>query len=203
LVLAMLTDTITAARQSRAVTEVCVITSDDTIARAACHAGARALFDPVPGGHPDPLNTALRYAEAILGHTDTDLAVIHGDLPALRSTELTDAITAATAHRRSFVTDRQGAGTTALFAFNAALLPSFGPDSAARHRASGTVPLAGRWPGLRTDVDTCADVIAAAHLGLGPLTRDTLRHTARPRCAEQQPTARVPSDEPVVLARPW
>jgi 2-phospho-L-lactate/phosphoenolpyruvate guanylyltransferase len=46
--------------------------------------------------------------------------------------------------------------------------PHFGPGSAVAHAASGARPLDGDWPSLRRDVDTPADLTAAARLGLGP-----------------------------------
>ena len=59
-------------------------------------------------------------------------------------------------------------------ASGAALEPRFGGGSAARHRASGAVPLDGAWPSLRRDVDTAADLAAALHLGVGAHTRAAL-----------------------------
>jgi 2-phospho-L-lactate guanylyltransferase len=44
-------------------------------------------------------------------------------------------------HRRSFISDRHGTGTSALFGFGAALEPRFGADSALRHRRSGAFEL--------------------------------------------------------------
>jgi 2-phospho-L-lactate guanylyltransferase len=61
-------------------------------------------------------------------------------------------------------------GTAALCAFGTALDPQFGPDSCARHRRSGAIELTGAWPGLRCDVDTPADLVAARRLGVGAAT---------------------------------
>jgi len=83
-------------------------------------------MDPTPVGHLDPLNAALRTAEAaIRSHTD-NVAVLQGDLPALQARELAQALSAARAAPRSFVSDRHGTGTAALFAFGVPL----DPDSA-------------------------------------------------------------------------
>ncbi len=57
--------------------------------------------------------------------------------PRFRPQNWPSAIAAARAHPRSFVADRHGTGTSALFAFGVALDPRFGPDSARRHRRSG------------------------------------------------------------------
>jgi 2-phospho-L-lactate guanylyltransferase len=72
---------------------------------------------------------------------------------------------------RAFVADTAGTGTTLLAAAPGVPLgPRFGPDSAARHAASGATALAGAWPSLRRDVDTAADLAEALVLGVGAAT---------------------------------
>ncbi|BCI52577.1 2-phospho-L-lactate guanylyltransferase [Mycolicibacterium litorale] len=166
-VLAMLLDTIAAAA---AVASVIVVTPDPVAADAARALGAQVLADPTPPGHPDPLNNAIGAAEAVLRETTPNVIALQGDLPALQSRELAEAIAAARAHPRSFVGDRHGTGTSALFAFGVALDPRFGPDSAEQHRRSGAVELTGAWPGLRCDIDTPEDLATARGLGVGPRT---------------------------------
>lgn len=170
-VLAMLLDTITAAA---AVAPVTVVTPDRVAAEAARGLGARVIDDPTPAGHPDPLNNAIAEAESRLRRESPNLIVLQGDLPALRSDELAGAVSAARAQPRSFVGDRHGTGTAALFAFGVALNPCFGADSARRHRDSGAVELTTPWPGLRCDIDTPDDLAAARLLGMGPATSRTL-----------------------------
>jgi 2-phospho-L-lactate/phosphoenolpyruvate guanylyltransferase len=128
------------------------------------------LADPTPEGHPDPLNNAIAAAERSMAGAFTNTVVLQGDLPALQTQELTQAIAAARAYRRSFVADRLATGTAALCAFGADLDPEFGADSAERHRRSGAIELTGAWPGLRCDVDTPADLVAARRLGVGAAT---------------------------------
>ncbi len=169
-VLAMLIDTVTAAAAVPAVRSVVVVTPDPTAAAAATALGARVVTDPTPAGHPDPLNNALAAAEELARHDCANVVALQGDLPALQTRELDEAIAAARAHRRSFVADRHGSGTSALFSFGAALDPRFGTDSAERHRRSGAVELSGAWPGLRCDIDTPEDLLAARDLGVGPAT---------------------------------
>jgi 2-phospho-L-lactate guanylyltransferase len=166
-VLAMLVDTITAAA---AVANVTVVTPDPDAADAARRVGARVLMDPTPAGHHNPLNHALGAAEAQLRGVTPNVIALQGDLPALRSAELAEAIAAARAHPRSFVADRHGTGTAALFSFGVALDPRFGVDSAEHHRNSGAVELTTAWPGLRCDIDTLDDLLAARELGVGPAT---------------------------------
>ena len=175
-VLAMLVDTLVAAS---AVAPVTVVTPDDTAADAARQLGATTVLDPTPPGHRDPLNNALIAAETALRDRIPNIVVLQGDLPALRSVELSEALTQARAHRRSFVGDRHGTGTSALFAFGTDLEPRFGSDSAAQHRRSGAVELTGAWPGLRCDIDTPEDLRAAQRLGVGAATSLTLADLRR------------------------
>lgn len=167
-VLAMLIDTIAAARAVDGVDSITVVTPDPTAAAAAGALGAAAVDDPTPVEHPDPLNNAIRIAGSHLG--SVDVAVLQGDLPSLRSAEFAAALAAARAHPRSFVADRSGTGTCALFAFAVPLNPLFGADSARRHRDDGAVELVGDWPGLRCDIDTPDDLAVARRLGVGART---------------------------------
>lgn len=134
------------------------------------------LADPTRQGDPDPLNNAILTAEQVVSGSVPNIVVLQGDLPAMQTQELADAICAARAHQRSFVADRLGTGTAALCAFGSALDPQFGPDSSAQHRRSGAVELTGAWPGLRCDVDTPADLAAARSLGVGPATARVVAH---------------------------
>jgi len=169
-VLAMLIDTLTAAKRVGSVCHITVITPDDTAAAAASQLGAEVLSDPTPEGHPDPLNNAIAAAERVVAESVSNIVVLQGDLPALQTQELAEAIAAARHHERSFVADRLGTGTAALCAFGTALDPQFGPDSCARHRRSGAIELTGAWPGLRCDIDTPDDLAVARRLGMGPTT---------------------------------
>ncbi|CAN3128238.1 2-phospho-L-lactate guanylyltransferase [Mycobacterium sp. smrl_JER01] len=183
--LAMLVDTITAATAVPALRSVLVVTPDEDAAEAARRLGAHVLADPTPDGHHDPLNNALAEADRhVRGATSnvatSNVVALQGDLPALRPHELAEAITAARAHPRSFVSDRHGTGTSALFSFGVALDPHFGPDSAHRHRSSGAVELTGVWPGLRSDIDTPEDLRTARDLGIGPATAHAIGDSVNP-----------------------
>jgi len=177
-VLAMLVDTITAASAVTALRAVTVVTPDDVAADAARQLGAEVLTDPTPDGHRNPLNNAIIAAEVKVREATPNIVVLQGDLPALQPQELAEAITAARAYPRSFVGDRHGTGTAALFAFGVALDPQFGPDSAQRHRHSGAIELTGAWPGLRCDIDTPEDLLVARRLGVGAATTQAI---GRPR----------------------
>lgn len=175
-VLAMLVDTVTAAAGVAAVGSITVVTPDDAAAAAAVRLGAQVIADPTPEGHDDPLNHAIATAERFVAESFANVVALQGDLPALQTQELAEAIAAARAHRRSFVADRLATGTAALCAFGTALEPQFGSDSAARHRRSGAIELTGAWPGLRCDVDTPADLAAARRLGIGGSTARAIAH---------------------------
>jgi 2-phospho-L-lactate/phosphoenolpyruvate guanylyltransferase len=177
-VLAMLMDTITAASAVSALQTVTVVTPDDDAAAAASRLGARVVVDPTPDGHRNPLNNAIAAAEASVREETPNIVALQGDLPALQPQELAEAIAAAREYRRSFVGDRHGTGTSALFAFGVALDPQFGPDSAQRHRHSGAIELTGAWPGLRCDIDTPDDLLVARRLGVGAATAQAI---GRPR----------------------
>jgi 2-phospho-L-lactate/phosphoenolpyruvate guanylyltransferase len=175
-VLAMLQDTLTAAARVRSLRSITVVTPDEAAAAAAADLGAEVLTDPTPEGHRDPLNHAIAAAERAVSGSCANVVVLQGDLPALQTQELDEAIAAARHHQRSFVADRLGTGTSALCAFEFALDPQFGSDSSARHRRSGAIELTGAWPGLRCDVDTPADLAAARQLGIGPATARAIAH---------------------------
>jgi len=170
LALALAVDTVAAAAASPAVGRVLVVTDDPEAAAAVLAAGAVVVPDEPDAG----LNPALAHGAAraaALAPADA-VALLSADLPALRPAELAAALDAAAGHRRAFVADAAGSGTTLLAAApGVAPAPGYGAGSATTHRDSGAVPLAGDWPSLRRDVDTPADLAAAAALGLGPATR--------------------------------
>lgn len=173
-VLAMLVDTLTAARAVPTVGSITVVTPDPVVAAAVSDLGAVVVADPTPAGHLDPLNNAIRAACGRVADWTPNIAVLQGDLPALRAAELDAALASAAKHPRSFVADRPGTGTSALFAFGVPADPRFGSDSARRHRDSGAVELVGDWPGLRCDIDTPEDLAEARHLGIGAATAEAI-----------------------------
>ncbi len=177
-VLAMMVDTIRAALAVPALQSVTVVTPDQVAADSARQMGAQALTDPTPDGHGDPLNNAIAAAEAVVRESTPNIIALQGDLPALQPQELAEAIAAARSYPRSFVGDRHGTGTSALFAFDVPLEPRFGPDSARRHQHSGAIELTGAWPGLRCDIDTPDDLMVARRLGVGSATVQAI---GRPR----------------------
>ncbi|WP_308283113.1 2-phospho-L-lactate guanylyltransferase [Pseudonocardia nigra] len=183
LALALAHDTFTAVRGAARVRNLVVVSSDPVVAAEFGAVGVEVVPDgPLPG-----LNRAYERGADLLRERDPGAAVgaLQADLPALRPAELDAAISAAAAlftrgAQRAFVVDADGTGSTFLLAApGTPLRPLFGVGSALRHRESGAEPLAGRWPGLRRDVDTAEDLRAAADLGLGEHTLAVLTPVSR------------------------
>jgi len=195
LVLAMLADTLSAVLPEIADTAILVSPDPDVLA-AANALGAQPLREPA--GEVGTINAAFALGLAAAWHADpsTGVLIVQADLPAVRSAELAAATAAAEqvlngGAAAAFVADRDGSGTTTMFAGPRAQSPPipatdpaaaqhvplhFGAGSAAAHTAAGAVELIGDWPGLRADVDTPEDLLVVADLGVGPATRPLLAH---------------------------
>lgn len=155
------------------VAQVLVVTDDPVAAEALTALGARVVPDDPDAG----LNPALLHGAELLRRGDPQLGVatLSADLPALQADHLAAALKAVPSGGRGFVADVAGTGTTLLAAdTGAVLLPVYGPGSRAAHLASGAAELSAA-AGLRCDVDTPADLEAAAALGLGEHTRAAVR----------------------------
>jgi 2-phospho-L-lactate guanylyltransferase len=170
LALAFAEDTVAAALASPAVRDVAVVTDDTLAGRALAALGARI----VPGEPRTGLNAALTHGAAAVRavRPDSPLAALNADLPALRPAELARVLDAAAEFPRAFLPDAAAIGTTLLaVAPGRDLLPAFGTDSRARHRASGAVELLlDAVDSVRQDVDTGEDLRTALSLGVGPRT---------------------------------
>ena len=170
LALAFACDTIAAALACPLVATVVAVTSDLGAARELEQIGAFVVPDRPEAG----LNAALEYGAQVARQQapTRGTAALSADLPALRPEALGFALLSASAHRRAFVPDAAGGGTTLLACLpTEELHPEFGPGSAERHRRSGAYVIedAGL-DSLRQDVDTVADLDAAVRLGLGART---------------------------------
>ncbi|MFD4410490.1 2-phospho-L-lactate guanylyltransferase [Streptomyces sp. NPDC058251] len=170
LALAFAQDTVAAALACAAVRDVAVVTDDALAGRELAALGARVVPDEPGGG----LNAALAHGARVVRswRPDGAVAALNADLPALRSEELGRVLDAAAEFPRAFLPDTAAIGTTLLAAApGRELLPAFGGDSRARHRASGAVELpVDGVDSVRQDVDTGADLRAALALGVGPRT---------------------------------
>ncbi|WP_426595186.1 2-phospho-L-lactate guanylyltransferase [Cellulomonas sp. McL0617] len=162
---AMALDTVEAAAATPGVARVLVVTSDDEL-----RAALPVVVDDPGGG----LNAAIR---AGLAQVVGPVAVLLGDLPALRPQDLASALLLAGRHARAFVADADGTGTTLLTGL-VAVTPRFGAGSADLHEAAGHVRLdVAAGSTLRRDVDVPADIAAVARLGVGPRTAAVLSRT--------------------------
>ncbi|MBZ6083794.1 2-phospho-L-lactate guanylyltransferase [Streptomyces olivaceus] len=170
LALAFAQDTVAAALACPAVGDVAVVTDDARAGRELRELGAAVVADEPGGG----LNAALAHGAAAVraARPESPVAALNADLPALRPAELARALSAAAEFPRAFLPDAAGIGTTLLTALpGRELAPAFGPDSRARHRASGAAELRlGAVDSVRQDVDTGSDLRTALVLGVGPRT---------------------------------
>lgn len=167
-------DTVGAALAAASVDRVIVVGDDPSVAGGA-------EFLPEAGGAARGLLGAIRHGIAdARRERDVPVAVLLGDLPALRPEELDAALVAARRHPLAFVRDADGTGTTlAAAASGVAIDPQFGPGSAARHAAAGFVELeASAWPGLVRDVDTVDALGTVLHHGVGDHTADAVARLA-------------------------
>jgi 2-phospho-L-lactate/phosphoenolpyruvate guanylyltransferase len=180
-------DTLRAALDCTAVRGVWVVTSDVELARSCVALGARVCPESVRGAGPSRavLDGVRGMGGGGAGCGKEHIAVLLGDLPALRPEDLQCAL-AATAGvlsapggggaERAMVPDLEGTGTVLLAASSPRQLsPAFGPGSAAAHVRAGAVPLFLDLPRLRRDVDTREDLLQAIGWGVGPLTAERLR----------------------------
>jgi 2-phospho-L-lactate/phosphoenolpyruvate guanylyltransferase len=121
---------------------------------------------------PEGLNEALAFVSCRLSDAAEATVALVGDLPALRARHLARALDQIEPNGRFTVADRRGTGSTMLASsLGLGLRPAFGPGSFWRHVDSGAVPIDAAH-GLRCDVDTVPDLIAAISGGVGA-------HTAR------------------------
>jgi 2-phospho-L-lactate guanylyltransferase len=149
-----------------AAARVIVVTDDLRTGTEAQRLGADVCPDP---GHG--LDAAVLAGAAMAG-VDAYRAALLGDLPALRSEQLSAALHEAATLTRGVVPDADGTGTTLVTAApGTAWASAFGAGSFARHTALGCVVLpVAAGSTLRRDVDTADDLAAASALGLGPRT---------------------------------
>ncbi|HKJ12277.1 MAG TPA: 2-phospho-L-lactate guanylyltransferase [Ornithinimicrobium sp.] len=181
---AMARDTLLAAIGTVEASSVWLVTADPEIRHYASGLGCHVVDEPDRG-----LNAAVEAGLNAAAPPGVPVAVLLGDLPALRSSELRTALERAAAFPVAAVADRHGQGTTLLAGRAVRPVPSFGTGSALLHRDRlGAVLIPDDLPGLRCDVDVQADLSAARELGLGPHTSTLLSTPPGPTPA----TARTP-----------
>lgn len=176
-------DTIAAAAGAARVGRVIVVTGDTELVAALADAGVaiEVVDDDPPRGLSGAIGAGIALAE-----TAEPRAVLLGDLPSLRSSELDEALASAAALDRAFVPDAEGAGSSLVTARGGVeLVEAFGAGSAGRHRALGLVELGvAADSGLRRDVDTPDQLHAVTGAGVGPFTRTALDSVAQDSVAQ-------------------
>jgi 2-phospho-L-lactate guanylyltransferase len=184
--LAMALDTLDAAARCDAITTVFVVTADDRVAQATTE-GRVLLVDDPGGGLDTAINAGCAAAVAAFDSAAVaaeyrHIAVLVGDLPALRADDLATALVRCAMVARAVVSDRTGSGTTMLTARQGQLPePHFGPESRRRHIESGATDVSDSVAdSLRCDVDTAEDLEVAAALGLGRRTSALLDRRRQP-----------------------
>ncbi len=158
LVEAMLIDTINAALDSRLGPVVVVSPDPGAVSVAEAH-GASGVI------HPGRLNQAINH----FGQEPGRQVALLPDLPALKATELQQALAWAPA---GFVADHTGRGTAMLFGEH--LSAHFGPHSAWLHEQAGYARIGLDLPGLSHDIDTLEDLSTALRIGIGANTAAVL-----------------------------
>ena len=179
--LAFLRDTLRAVRGARGVETVLVV-SGESGADSPLGAALDRLADEIVRDPGTGLNAAVAAGVAAAQSRDARafVAVLVGDLPALRRDDLEAALrraegAARDGHPQAFVADREGAGTTMITAAPGAVVPSrFGRDSRALHAAAGFLELdVPAESSLRNDIDD-GRALSQARTGLGEETRGIL-----------------------------
>lgn len=165
-------DTLGAVLATDAVAGVVVVTDDWEVTERAEESGARVVRDRPRAGLNEAVLRGVSYARSLA--PEASVAVLPADLPALRPAGLGRVLRLARRHRRAFLPDHTGRGTTVLTATDGCdPRPAYEGRSSRGHRLSGAHELTGAGaPGARLDVDTAADLWQALRLGVGP-------HTAR------------------------
>jgi 2-phospho-L-lactate guanylyltransferase len=172
LALAMACDVVRAAVACVVVDGVVVVTNDLRAAAALEPLGARVVADASDAGLNPALLDGARYARSLWPRHG--VAALASDVPCVRPDELAGALREAAAYATAVHPDTRGDGTTLLTAAPGTDLdPRYGVSSRHAHVSAGARQLERR-PSLERDVDTPADLDAAAALGVGPATRAAL-----------------------------
>jgi 2-phospho-L-lactate/phosphoenolpyruvate guanylyltransferase len=158
-------DVIDVLTESPAIALVVVVTSDDDV--RADLGDVEVIPDDGRG-----LNAAVAQGCAhVLESGRSHVVVVPSDLPCLTVPALAEVLKMSEGHPQAFCPDAEGDGTSLVVSREASsLVTSYGPGSAAAHRAAGLVPLLDAPPAVRRDVDTVAHLREAESLGVGRRT---------------------------------
>lgn len=190
LALAFAADTLAALAACPEVAGIVVVTADPEVAALAAGRGARVVHDDtdslddavalgvttLASGRCQPCATTHDRPSASQRRGEAGILVAPSDLPALRSADVSKVLRRAAGHASAFVPDRAGTGTTMVVtAPGRRVVTAFGQGSAARHTGLGLYAVHSAPVRARHDVDTLADLSAAAALGVGEATAALLR----------------------------
>jgi 2-phospho-L-lactate/phosphoenolpyruvate guanylyltransferase len=163
---AMLADVLAAASAAHALAAVAVVTGEPRAVRLAGVAGAEVVPAPREAGQSAAAADGIGYT---LAAGFERVLLLPGDTPLVAASDLDGLLARAAADALAAVVvpDRHGTGTNALVLSPPdALVPSFGPDSLARHRAGAEAASLAwrveRVAALAHDVDTPEDLDALA-----------------------------------------
>jgi 2-phospho-L-lactate/phosphoenolpyruvate guanylyltransferase len=184
---AMFSDVLAALRRAEAIEAIAVVTAEPA-AESLAQNDATVLHDDRLAGQSAAVEIGIRYA---IASGFERVLLVPGDTPLIDPREV-DALLERTAADRiaaGIVADRHGTGTNALvLAPPDALVPSFGPNSLARHvesaAESGVAHRLEHAPSLAHDVDTPDDLASLwtsleAARGGAQRTRGALRQLER------------------------
>ncbi len=166
-------DTLTAVTATPGV--VLILVSDDPELGTGWSGPGRYVVADPGGG----LNAAVLAGLDAVPRSLERVAILLGDLPALRAADLASALAACAAVLPAFVPDHRQTGTVLLAGTRVGPgrpQPRFGPGSATGHARAGAQRMDLDLPSLRVDVDDSDGLRAALALGCGPHTRRLVEH---------------------------
>ena len=174
-------DTLDTLAGCEAIGRIVVVSAEPAIAVHVASTSGAVLLQDRPMLAREMLNPAVdrgrQWAQA--REPDAPVVVLPSDLAALTVRTLADALDRLSRHERAHVPDAEGTGTTLVTALlPAALAVAYGPRSADRHSAGGSVAVVEVDPRVRRDVDRPVHLAAARDLGLAPHAAEVVQGLA-------------------------
>jgi len=162
---AMLADVLAALGRSERIERTIVVSGEAAAERAAEAAGCVLLPDREDAGHSQAAALGVR---AALARGAECVALLPGDCPLLRASELDEALSTLAPPVAAIVPDRHGSGTNGLLLSPPdAISPAFGPGSRERHldlaRRADVEARVAEISSLALDLDTADDLRELGH----------------------------------------
>jgi 2-phospho-L-lactate guanylyltransferase len=174
-------DTIEAAVAAPSAARILVVTGEPEL-HAHLEAGVEVLYEAPGAGLTSAIEAGVATARR---EGEVAVAVLLGDLPAMRADGLESVLNAAARYPLAFVRDAEGTGSTLATArAGDPFASAFGEGSASRHLAAGFTDLVAVehraiTPGARSDVDTLDALQQALQVGVGRHTAEVFAAHAR------------------------